>query len=353
MYEPTKKRDNNSGSGVIQRAGTKPNQPTTDGKYRIKLTSEREKFSYEQRLKLGIDKILPKHYEVTMVWDKKGKEYPVINGKPAGGKDFKVYGASISVGNEIKNVTMKTPIPAPEKDQYLLCIETVGYTESKDEKLFLDVKIGYYTKSQEQFRLEGAGMFKRFFKKMEHGAKDKKRTTRELGFDIDKDNYSDFLKANNKNPTHVIKALRVAKIKMFNIFKVMKTANVTFVGASIFMVLNLTDNKKTEVKIIDPDHPIISSRFGPVNQNIKVMHEHTISKGKNWADYEKKYTKSFDAGLHSFIGSFFGNFLKWEMYEIQYMDYLSNHDRSKEIPLFSFHRFPISNRLRSKSLGSI
>jgi hypothetical protein len=287
---------------VVQRAGTKPNQPSTDGRYRIKLSSEREKFSYENRVALGLDHVLPEHH-------------PLI-----------AYRRKISTSEVLAVqlqdrtwVTLKTPIPEPSGGKQLLCIDTVGFkakprlgrtsaNTTGNTKLFIDVKIGHYTKSGQQWELEGANWFMQTVKQVEHEMKDKWRTSRETGYDIDADNLKEFevahlkARAGQDNDT-LWSAMDTIRHPLDDIAVRMAQAPVTFVGASVFIVLNLTDPLSSEVKIIDPDHPILLDSpmgLGPVPGG--VMDSSKMKGDRDWGEYKDKWQKGFGSGMTNFVG---------------------------------------------------
>lgn len=143
-------------SNVVQRAGTKPNVASTDGKYRIKLSSDREKYTYDHSAALGLGGVLPGEHNVT------------AHQTNAGGKVTQV---TATVGGVATNITLSSPIDPPTGNKQLLVIDTVGYEAppvAPANKLFIDVKIGTHTKSGTQFALEGANIFWRRFKQIEH-----------------------------------------------------------------------------------------------------------------------------------------------------------------------------------------
>ena len=289
---------------VLQLAGTKPNQPSVDGRYRIKLSSDREKFTYENRVALGLDHVLPQHHPLSAYYRNKEGEVTAVELAADGTK-----------------VRLKVPIPQPSGNKQLLCIDTVGYQEpaareEDDEgpapaaarKLFMDIKIGHFTKSGEQFELEGANPFMLVFKKFEHDLKDLWRSSDELGYDIDAENLDKFadvhIKARSGEEPLLLPAMEAVWDPLAAIGRTMARAPVTFVGASVFIVLNLTEPGSSEVKIIDPDHPILLDTppgLGAVPED--VMSGSKMQGGRNWNAYKAKWQQSFGSGMT--------NFLKW------------------------------------------
>jgi hypothetical protein len=276
---------------VLQRAGTKPNQPSVDGKYRIKLSSEREKFSYENRVALGLDAVLPRHYPLIGYWH----------------ANDEVTHVHLASGDKVQ---LKEPIPRPSTEKKLLCIDTVGYTPPKGrrapkpEKLFIDVKIGHYTKSGQQFALEGASLFMQVIKRLEHDMKDQKRTSRGNGYDIDAENLEAFDAAYAKAQAGEVPNLVTAMFRLWKplvaISQAMLAAPVTFVGASVFIVLNLTEPSDSAVKIIDPDHPILFNTGG-LNVPAGVMASNKMSGDRDWADFSAKWEWNFRSGMENFL----------------------------------------------------
>ena len=279
---------------VIQLAGTKPNQPSDDGKYRVKLSSEREEYIYNHRVALELDAILPPNQKITsFVLNKLTK---------------KIAGIELeNVTNPV--VTLETEIPEPSPSQRVLCIDTVGYTKRKETKLFIDIKIGQYTKSNKQFTIEGASELKRKMKGAEHWIKDYTRDSRGLGYDIDAGNKTAFNKAIKSDKKQVIDAMKIALNELRTIERNMKNnGNITFVGSSLFIVLNLDNSELSDVKLIDPDHPILI-RIPPETRNLPLGiasqgNLHLKKDDQEWAAYCKKYTDSFDTGMTNFITEF-------------------------------------------------
>jgi hypothetical protein len=280
---------------VLQLAGTKPNQPSKDGKYRIKLSSEREKFSYDNRVALGLDDILPRHHRLIAYWS----------------TGDKVTDVRLADGTK---VPLKEPIPKPTADKKLLCIDTVGYVAPKvgqggqavpkPEKLFIDVKIGHYTKSGQQWKQEGASLFWQVFKQLEHDAKDQMRTSRGNGYDIDGGNLKEFEAEHAKAKSGALPNLATAMFRIWNplvaISRTMQAAPVTFVGASVFIVLNLAEPSDSAVKIIDPDHPIL---FNTGNLVVPggVMAQNKLHGDRDWEDFKAKWEWNFRSGMANFL----------------------------------------------------
>jgi hypothetical protein len=285
------------GAKVAQLAGTKPNQPTIDGRYRVKLSSEREAFTYTNRAALGLDTILPPHHEVLQTMATNPRE-----------NNRKIDMVRIASGW----VTLKETIPAPAGNQRVLCIDTVGWNDERlvapdqrDRKCVMDIKIGTYTKSTEQFKLEGAGLMMRFFKRVEHNIKDKKRDNRETGYDIDAENLTDFNAKNagaTRGPLH--NAMDALIPKLTDIRTRMAAAPITFVGSSLFIVFNLSDAARSDVKLIDPDHPIVIDPGEIRLPGQLIKRSNFEGQERTWDQYVTKWRGSFGTGMDNFLAWF-------------------------------------------------
>jgi len=283
------------GAKVAQLAGTKPNQPSMNGQYRIKLSSPREAFTYSNRAALGLDAVLPGHHKVIdkLPEDGTGKLMAVkIEGNP-------------------RWITLAQPIAWPADGQEVLCIDTVAWenesekpVEERDKKCVMDVKIGTYTKSTEQFELEGAGFFKRQFKKLEHNMKDLNRDSRDHGYDIDAANLTTFLNLATApaTTTKLLAAMKAVKPKLTEIHQRMRDAPVTFVGSSLFIVYNLTSPEKSDVKLIDPDHPIVIEPGEMKLPDQLIKKKHFAGRWfATWEAYVDKWKNSFGSGMINFM----------------------------------------------------
>ncbi len=292
---------------VIQRAGTKPNTASDDGKYRIKLSSAREKFSYENRVQLGIDEILPGHHPLA----EDENENPIYTLA-----DGKVTTVTLDTGEVVR---LQNPIPPPTGGKQLLVIDTVGYEEPEEHeeleedeeiepahKLFMDIKIGHYTKSGQQFKIEGAGFFKRAFKNIEHNLKDINRDSAALGYDIDAGDLKKFSavygRTRKGRPSVLSRAMDHVLDPLDHLRDTMAAAPVTFTGSSVFIVFNLTNPESSQVKLIDPDHPIVlndPADYAGIPED--VMTSDKMSGGRNWGQYASKWQDGFDSGMVHFI----------------------------------------------------
>lgn len=288
---------NTSDAKVAQLAGTKPNQPSMNGRYRIKLSSPREAFTYNNRVALGLDAVLPGHHAVV---DK-------LRDPPGTGKL-----AAIKIEGNDHWIPLAESIPWPTGDQEVLCIDTVGWedetakpVQERDKKCVMDVKIGTYTKSTEQFELEGAGFFKRQFKKIEHNLKDLNRDSRDHGYDIDAGNLRTFLDLAIAPATSskLQAAMKAVKPKLTDIHQRMRGAPVTFVGSSLFIVYNMTTPEKSDVKLIDPDHPIVIEPPPETEMPPQLIRRSHFA-GRwfaTWEAYVDKWKNSFGSGMINFM----------------------------------------------------
>ena len=297
------------GEGVVQRAGTKPNVASHDGRYRIKLSSDREKFTYANAQQLGLQDVLPGYYPVTG------------HTTNAAGK---VASVTATVAGVATNIRLESPIDPPGGGKELLVIDTVAFQApvagaAAAQKLFLDVKIGTYTKSGEQFALEGAGWFMRQAKKVEHNIKDSglDRGSRTKGYDVDKGNAAAFdaeyqhaltSPAGSAQRSAFQDAMQAVVGSLATIQARITASPVRFVGSSLFFVFDLTNPANSQVKLIDPDHPIINDinnlATGAVPAD--VMTDQSSRKSPSeWATYFDKWQKSFDTGLANFVNDWF------------------------------------------------
>jgi len=283
------------GVKVAQLAGTKPNQPSTNGQYRIKLSSPREAFTYNNRGALGLDAVLPGHHTV-------------IDKLPEHGTGKLI---AVKIEGNAHWIMLAEPIPWPSGGQEVLCIDTVAWEDEsakrpdeKDKKCVMDVKIGTYTKSSEQFDLEGAGFLKRQFKKLEHNVKDLNRDSRDHGYDIDAGNMKTFLDLATADATSskLQAAMKAVKPKLTEIHQRMARAPVTFVGSSLFIVYNLTTPAKSDVKLIDPDHPIVIEPGEMQLPDQLIKKKHFAGRWfATWENYVDKWKNSFGSGMISFM----------------------------------------------------
>ncbi len=289
---------------VVQPAGTKPNVASTDGRYRIKLSSDREKYTYRHNVALGLGGVLPGEHNVT------------AHQTNAGGKVTQV---TATVGGVATNITLASPIDPPTGNKHLLVIDTVGYEAppvAPARKLFIDVKIGTHTKSGTQFALEGANPFWARIKQIEHDLKDLNRTSRSEGYDVDADNARDFdnefqfALANPHDPrtANLKAAMQQVEPDLRTIRAMIQASPVRFVGASLFFVLNLTRPGNSAINLIDPDHPIIDMATAalPAPAPADVATPGTTGKtATDWNTYFNKWQLSFDTGIDNFIADWY------------------------------------------------
>jgi Domain of unknown function (DUF4157) len=237
-------------NGGKEGAGTKPRSFTQGKEYLVKYTSAREKYVYEHKDALGLGDILPEYHAV----------------KPADPNSATITSVQTDEGKIYKlEDSLKR-----EDDKDLIMVRTVGYvpaaTQGKPHKIVMDIKIGSYTKSQMQFEQEGAGWLLRGAKDLEHGLKDWWKGNREVGFSI-LSGKEDYEKACWWATNGIDRdALRAATQKIISDLSHIKgimaqaVENITFVGSSMLCVLNLTNPQRSEAKMIDPDHPIVTAR---------------------------------------------------------------------------------------------
>ncbi|BDD05845.1 inositol polyphosphate kinase family protein [Aureibacter tunicatorum] len=294
----------------IQMAGTKPNTFSEDRKYVIKLSSDREEFVYKHKSGLALDAVLPGNHEVM--------DHTV-------NREGLVDTVTVYEGNAPKVIKLKNPIPQPTKTKRLLVLDVVGHHESgagrtrgvpfnrgkkkqRKDKIFMDVKLGHYTKSGAQFKLEGASVPLRVLKFFEHNIKDLKRKSRSRGFDIDAGNLSEFEEAKSHGGRRklIAEAIDVILAKLKNIIAHMSQANVTFVGSSLLLVLNVKNPQDSDVRLIDPDHPVLMEGVGEEVLKEKpedVLAENnfgSLKRPRTWDKHQDKWSRSFLSGFMNF-----------------------------------------------------
>jgi hypothetical protein len=296
---------------VVQMAGTKPRSFSTNGKYLVKLTSAREEFIYQQRGALGLDNVMAGYHTEVI-----GSRVIVNN---------EVTKVTINKNGQQKQITLKDPISVPTNAQRIIIIDTLGYEKPQQNqvlpqinKFVMDIKIGTYTKSTEQFEAEGAGGAWRLFKKLEHNWKDLSHGSRLQGFDIC-DGSGEFDNAvrrirrgegGQQAKTDFKTALDQILVDLGNVRNAVQHSTVTFVGSSVFCIFNLTNPQSSLAKLIDPDHPIMLNDQLP-NKPADVMSPNTMDAQnqdawieRDWNGYQQKWTQSFNTGIANLITHF-------------------------------------------------
>lgn len=247
---------------VAQLAGTKPIAETTDGLWMIKITSPREIFVYKNAQILNISNIMPKYKLVSKV-SKDGKSFTLIDENNLGIDEVKVKD-SLS-----KNAVSPNDCIAIE--HILGNWHKNKEPNGKNKKIFIiDVKIGKRTKSNTQMNAEEYSKLKRGLKILEHFVKDTiQNKSRKIGYDMENESsFQAFIMENSKN-VQLTAALKKLISKLELIKKDMNDAkNITFVGSSILIAIDLDNPDSTDAKLIDPDHPIIQIEDeSPINSN--------------------------------------------------------------------------------------
>ena len=306
--------------GVLQMAGTKPNTTSKDGRFRIKLTSNREPFVYNERGALGLDTVLPAHRVI-----------PIEDCTIFTDADGESGITHVRLGN--MHIALTKKLAVPTASQRILLMEELGFTppDRGDKKFVMDIKIGSYTKSGEQFELEGASGGMQVVKWLEHNYKDSPlpfaRSSRWKGFDICDDAHElDFVSAYHKALRggegslvwqNFDQALKKIIADLNGIIAATKSSAATFVGSSVFCVFNITNPHLTVAKLIDPDHPIIHGAADlHANLPADVMNEQAMNNlnqarpwysfDRNWKEYKDKWKSSFDDGILAVLGYFQG-----------------------------------------------
>lgn len=334
-----------SAGGVVQRAGTKPRSFSTDGKYMIKLTSDREKFVYENAGALGLGGVMAGSHGIAGQTEgqRVTKSYIAVpHGVPIETvkRERVVTSVTIHKGGGTEDIQLKDPIDWPGPDQEILVIDTLGYEDpatvahpaSMNEKLIMDIKVGTYTKSGEQFELEQASVAKRFGKKLEHNFKDiVHKGSRSKGFDLEGQSkfekmarIAKFARVKGEAGDNLTYANNfvLGLNKIITDIRAIETAVLhagggqvmTFVGSSILCVLNLRNPANSVAKLIDPDHPILLRDPGGLGavpddvmdqQKMADQNQGKFSwRQRNWNDYADKWKKSYREGMTKLIAYF-------------------------------------------------
>jgi hypothetical protein len=271
-------------------AGTKPLAFTTDNKYVVKIGSEREEFTYRNRQALGLGSVLVGSVR---------EPIPLVSLETN-----LIEGVLIDEEDSAKKLTQ--PIPQPDKSKGERLIVTRRLGEGKKDNAFtMDVKIGYHTKSGEQFELEGKGWWERQGKKIEHNLKDLPFLMKMgpffhgsgwRGFDVDSKGAKAFHEY--KGHDNFDKCLGVILRDIKSIWRRMQGASMVFVGSSLFCFFDLEHPDHSSAKILDPDHPILHTRIEGLGEYPKtLMREETLNKDRGWEDYRRRYVDSFMDGL--------------------------------------------------------
>ena len=294
---------------VVQMAGTKPRSFSTDGKYLVKLTSAREEFIYQQRGALGLDNVMA------------GYHLEDVGNRGVVGKEVR----TVTIQGTGEQITLKDPLSVPTLAQRIIIIDTLGYEAPQlnqvvqvTDKFVMDIKIGTYTKSTEQFETEGAGGAWRLFKKIEHNLKDLTHGSRSQGFDIC-DGSEDFdLRVRRirgghggqQAKTDFKTALDQILLDLMAVKRAVKHSTVTFVGSSVFCIFNLTNPQSSVAKLIDPDHPIMLNDYlpdkppGVMSPNTMDVQNQDAWIERSWDEYQRKWTQSFNTGIANLITHF-------------------------------------------------
>jgi hypothetical protein len=274
-------------------AGTKPLAFTTDGEYVVKVGSEREEFTYTNRAVLGLDQALVGSAQAQAV----------IVGELV---------TAVIIGDERKDLTASIRAPKAELGERLIVTERLGRGK-KNDTFTMDIKIGFETKSGEQFELEGASWLARQGKKVEHNLKDSDFGPRmgpffhgssERGFDVDPNGAAAF-RAHSKDKTFNA-CLRKILADIMAMHDSMLKPSIVFVGASLFCFFDLEIPANSSARILDPDHPILLEDKG-ANQPPTLMREETLKEqqkdnwvfNRGWKSYSRKYADSFMHGLEA------------------------------------------------------
>ena len=312
-------------NSVIQMAGTKPRvfSKGDNGRYLVKLTSPRENFIFTNRAAVGVAGVTAEYYEPLEC------ETRVVPGKYLGSWSTDTIISRVKINKDYNDVWIQLPtapgegLQVPKPGQEVLIIDTIGWKAggrtANEKKLtfVMDIKVGTYTKSGEQFNLEGANWAEQSWKKFEHNIKDTmQRESRGVGYDICQGG-EDFDKAytdsrDRKNTVNFTAALtkivadtRTIRVAVKN--SVDSGNGLVYVGASVFCFFDLHNPAASTAKLIDPDHPIFTGAGIPQNKPADVMDKGTFDlsgTGRNWDEYTAKWESAFLDGMDAVIRYF-------------------------------------------------
>jgi hypothetical protein len=255
----------------------------------LKLSSPREAFVYRHRAELKLTRILPFGRSLTReeairlieangqvsiealldqknlkedwaIRRNKNIEEDAIRKNIVGLQD--INGKNINIDNVKKEIL--------DGKNYPILMENLffGSPSGKGDRYSIDIKIGYSTKSEIQYRYENPEKFRLMilFKIFEHWIKDNiEKNSRNFGFDAGVLDIYDLLDFVNRKDVagdshrHIIVqhiALAIADIE-----RIMAAAPLTLIGASINIILAQPKTGDPYfgpvVCLIDPDHPIL------------------------------------------------------------------------------------------------
>ena len=220
-----------------------------------------------------------------------------------------------AAGTELRYVThngalyrLESAFTAPEAGQFEITQDVLGATptERRDQMKYIDTKIGFFTKSDKQMRLEGFNPVVREAKLAEHRIKDGRSGSRDFGFDLDRELYNGLTSIHNMGLTAIQKRditnnLR-ASINILGAALYGARNTITFVGSSLLFAVNLV-TQAVDAAFIDPDHPVVLAAPlpAPAPAGGTLMWQQTyIGLGvanPTWANYSAKYMTSFYNGL--------------------------------------------------------
>lgn len=252
-------------NGVIQRAGTKPRAFSTDRRWVIKATSNREAFVYKHAGSFNLNEVMPESKllvnpkvvraeKTAIITDDTGVEVEI----PVNANEDSSLVDAITAGQKtiimIENITYKNIDSSINSDK--------NSNENNIKPWIGDVKIGSRTKSKKQYEQEGA-KWSVIPKIIEHLIKDYTRGNRKTGYDFE--NYPKFQKYisdNSRISDEIRKNIKLASGAVADSLQKIRdktgfSHNITFVGSSILFLLDIQNPASSTAKIIDPDHPVI------------------------------------------------------------------------------------------------
>lgn len=254
---------------VIQRNGGAGHKDawsfSKDKRHVIKVTSDAEADVYANANALGIAGVIPGHIEQLRSYSEIDRYEPVRK------------------------------LREPTAGEKIIVIENLAQKRSKLDfpPIILDAKIGFYTASATQAEKEGVTAPK--IKALRHFVIDTVMyDSREKGYRFEDGQqwidqaktYSRTGKATDITPTwltpiDLATAFHGILTDLLAIKGQMVTANVTFVGSSVLLIISPTHPQDSKAKMIDFAHPIEKSKVEP--------------------DYFEKYRSNYTQGIESLI----------------------------------------------------
>ncbi len=261
----------------------------------LKVSSPREAFVYRHRDSLGLDGVLPFGRALTVEQcdrllganDKTTvsglfDHDPALTRAWSSRRNKKIAGEAIDNrilriesidGKEIPYKRIRSEISSGNNTAILMENLFEGTPKSRGDYHSLDIKIGFLTKSEIQYKYENPGKFKLtiLFKLIEHWIKDTSKNSRRFGFDASFRDILDLLDFVDRRDVvgdqdrHLLVQQIASAIA--GIEAAVAASPVALVGASINIILAKPRTGERYVGpivcLIDPDHPILNLHTEP------------------------------------------------------------------------------------------